>query len=117
MLSAKDLELPYLAMEEDTFAANPFPHFERARAMHPWRAHWKLGSVVTDYKAMRELFMMENRMGMLYDDIMRIMDAKGTPWGDFQQRHMLSLQAPHTSAFATCWPLGSRHDERIGIVR
>jgi cytochrome P450 len=28
----------------------------------------------------------------MYDDIVAIMDAKGTPWGDFQQRHMLSME-------------------------
>jgi cytochrome P450 len=52
--------------------------------------------VVTDYKAMRDLFANENDMRMMYDSIVAIMDAKGTPWGDFQERHMLSMMgAPH----------------------
>ena len=29
-------------------------------------------------------------MGMLYDNIVEIMEAKGTRWGNFQQRHMLN---------------------------
>jgi cytochrome P450 len=37
---------------------------------------------------------MEAKMGMLYDDIVRLMDAQGTPWGNFQQRHMLSMTGP-----------------------
>ncbi|MCW1428700.1 cytochrome P450 [Novosphingobium sp. JCM 18896] len=86
-----ELDLPYLTMEEDAFAADPFPHFARARAQHPWLARWQLGYVVTDYKAMRDLFAREDRMRMMYDDIVAIMEAEDTPWGDFQQRHMLSM--------------------------
>ncbi len=91
MQTGAELDLPYLTMEEDAFAADPFPHFARARAQHPWLARWSLGYVVTDYKAMRDLFAKEDRMRMLYDDIVRIMDADGTPWGNFQKRHMLSM--------------------------
>jgi cytochrome P450 len=91
-----ELDLPYLTMDEDAFAADPFPHFARARAQHPWLARWTLGYVVTDYQAMRDLFADESRLGMLYDNIVAIMEAEGTPWGNFQQRHMLSMTgAPH----------------------
>jgi cytochrome P450 len=86
-----ELELPYLSMEDDSFAADPFVHFARARSQHPWLARWKLGYVVTDYKAMRDLFVHEDRMRMMYDSIVEIMQAKKTPWGDFQERHMLSM--------------------------
>ena len=85
------VELPYLTMEEDSFAEDPFPHFARARAQHPWLARWMLGYVVTDYKAMRDLFAQENRMRMMYDSIVEIMQAKGSRWGNFQERHMLSM--------------------------
>jgi cytochrome P450 len=96
MQKGADLDLPYLTMEEDAFAENPFPHFARARAAHPWLARWTLGYVVTDYQAMRDLFGREGDMRMMYDSIVAIMDAKGTPWGDFQERHMLSISgAPH----------------------
>ena len=90
MQQAATLDLPYLTMDEDAFAGDPFPHFAAARAQHPWLARWTLGYVVTDYQAMRDLFAMEARMGMLYDNIVEIMDAKGTRWGNFQQRHMLN---------------------------
>lgn len=94
MQRAADLELPYLTMESDDFASDPLPHFERARAKHPWLARWVLGYVVTDYKAMRDLYAREGQMGQLYDQIVEIMDAKGTRWGDFQQRHMLNQMGP-----------------------
>jgi cytochrome P450 len=90
MQAAAELELPYLTMEQDSFAEDPFPHFAAARALHPWLARWTLGYVVTDYRAMRELFAMEDRMHMLYDNIVEIMGAEGTPWGNFQKRHMLN---------------------------
>lgn len=89
-----DLDLPYLTMETDAFAADPLPHFARARAEHPWLARWVLGYVVTDYKAMRDLYAREGEMGQLYDQIVEIMDAKGTRWGDFQERHMLNQMGP-----------------------
>jgi cytochrome P450 len=92
MLKGAELDLPYLTMDEDAFSVDPFPHFERARAAHPWLARWTLGYVVTDYKAMRDLFAREDRMRMMYDSIVAIMDAKNTPWGDFQERHMLSME-------------------------
>ncbi|MFV8819871.1 cytochrome P450 [Haliea sp. E17] len=88
------LELPWLAMDEDAFSVDPFPHFARARAQHPWLARWPLGYVVTDYQAMRDLFAREDDMRMMYDGIVEIMDAKGTPWGNFQERHMLSISGP-----------------------
>jgi len=90
-----DLDLPFLDMGEDWFAANPYPEFARARAQHPWLARWPIGYVITDYQAIRDIFAMEGKMGMLYNDIVRLMEAEGTPWGNFQQRHMLSMTGPH----------------------
>ena len=90
MQAAADLDLPYLTMDEDSFAADPLPHFAAARAKHPWLARWMLGYVVTDYQAMRDLFRMEDRMRTPYDNIVEVMGAEGTPWGRFQQRHMLN---------------------------
>jgi cytochrome P450 len=96
MQRAAELDLPFLTMDQDQFAEDPFPHFAAARAAHPWLARWTLGYVVTDYQAMRDLFAMEGKMRMLYDNIVAIMEAEGTPWGNFQQRHMLSMSgAPH----------------------
>lgn len=95
MQKGSDLDLPFLDMDQDWFAANPYPEFERAREQHPWLARWPIGYVITDYQAIRDIFAMEGKMGMLYDDIVRLMDAEGTPWGNFQQRHMLSMSGEH----------------------
>ncbi len=108
MLNAAELDLPYLTMEDDSFAADPYPHFIEARKKHPWLARWTLGYVVTDYKAIREIFVNDGQMGQLWDNIVKIMGAEGTPWGRFQENHILNqsgashkrlrdLLAPHFS--------------------
>lgn len=84
------LTLPHLAMEEPGFARNPFPHFDDARARHPWLATSNLGYVVTNYNAVRDLMALEARhMRMPYDLIVDAMGARGTAWGRFQEGHML----------------------------
>ena len=40
---------------------------------------------------MRDLFGMEGKMGQPFDNIVKLMGAENTPWGTFQQRHMLSM--------------------------
>jgi cytochrome P450 len=85
-----DLKLPHLAMEDPGFARDPFPHFDTARAEHPWLAASHLGYVVTSYKAVRDLMALEARhMRMPYDLIVDAMGARGTEWGRFQEGHML----------------------------
>jgi cytochrome P450 len=51
--------------------------------------------VLTDVKAMRDFFQHEDKMHMPYDQLARIMNAEGTPWGEFQKRHMLSMTGAH----------------------
>jgi len=43
MQAAAQLDLPFLTMDQDEFAVDPFPHFAAARAAHPWLARWTLG--------------------------------------------------------------------------
>ena len=92
MGAVAETTLPTLPVESLEFSADSTPFIAAARREHPWLARWTLGYVVTDYKAMRDFFSREDRMRMMYDDIVAIMEAKGTPWGDFQERHMLSME-------------------------
>jgi cytochrome P450 len=87
-----ELELPYLAMEEEAFSANPYPHFDDARARHPWLATSRFGYVVTHYPVIRELFTTEHKMRGNYVEMVEAMGATGTPWGDFQLGHILNAQ-------------------------
>jgi cytochrome P450 len=78
-----DLELSYLAVEEPTFADDPFPQFDAARAIHPWLAKTSFGYIITQYRAARELIVHEDKMRMGLIDIAEHMGARGTPWGKF----------------------------------
>jgi cytochrome P450 len=90
MRTIVELDLPHLAMEEAQFAADPFPHFDKARAHHPWLARSNLGYVVTSYTAVRDLMALEaKQMRMPYDLMVDAMRARGTEWGRFQEGHML----------------------------
>src|SRR4051794_31670033 len=87
-----ELDLPHLAMEEEAFAADPYPHFDAARARHPWLASSNFGYVVTHYPVIRELFVDEHKLGGIYPRMVDAMGATGTPWGDFQLGHILNAE-------------------------
>jgi cytochrome P450 len=78
-----DLDLAYLAVDERGFSDDPVPHFVAARRRHPWLARCTLGYIVTEQKAMRELMLQNSRMVMGFNEIVDMMGATGTPWGDF----------------------------------
>lgn len=89
--SVSELDLPYLPLEDTKLAEDPVPYFAAARQRHPWLAIWKFGPIVTQYNAVRDLIRMEpDKMRMPYDQLVRIMGAVGTPWGRFQEGHILS---------------------------
>jgi len=86
-----DIELPFLKMEEDTFAENPFPYFEEARDQHPWLAKCSFGYVVHGLTEIRELLLMDDKMQPGFDDVVELMGAKETGWGRFQHVQLLNL--------------------------
>ncbi len=94
MTPLAELDLPYLPMEEASFAKDPAAHFAAARRRHSWLARWKFGPIVTLYEAVRDLFRMEHKMRTPYDKLVEVMGAQGTPWGRFQERHILSQSGP-----------------------
>ena len=82
-MEAAELELPFLAMDDAAFCADPLPHFAAARAAHPWLARSPDGYVITDYFAIRELMRDESKFAMPHRSIVSAMEAEGTPWGEF----------------------------------
>jgi cytochrome P450 len=90
MQRIEDLTLPYLAMDEGSFAADPWPHFAGARGRHPWLATCPFGFVVTQYDAMRDLLYLDRHMRGAYQSVLEIMEAQGTPWGRFQMESVLA---------------------------
>jgi len=90
MMSLAELDLPYLAMEQPEFAANPVPHFAAARQKHPWLARCSAGYVVHQYAAIKDLVMRNDEFRGSYDGIVELMGAKATPWGRFTEAQMLA---------------------------
>lgn len=91
MQTLAELDLPYVAMEEPGFAANPYAGFAEARRRHPWLAMSKFGLVVHDYSAINQLFRMEDKLRVPYKGIVEMLDLHGTPWGRFTEEQMIAL--------------------------
>ncbi len=83
MSALADLDLPWLGVDEPGFSDDPVARFAEARQHHPWLARCSFGHVVTEYRAIRELMRHEDRMLMGFTDLVELMGATGTPWGDF----------------------------------
>jgi cytochrome P450 len=86
-----DLALYDLPMASPEFAADPYSYIEAARKVHPWIARCENGYCVFEYTAIRELMWMDDKMRPSFDEIVRIMGAKGSPWGRFTDEQMIAL--------------------------
>ena len=84
------LDLPYLPMDEASFADDPLPRFAEARAAHPWLATCPYGIVITQYDAMRDLLQMDRNLEGAYRSVVDIMEAGETSWGRFQLESLLA---------------------------
>ncbi len=91
MQALADLELPHLAMEDAAFGQDPLPRFAEARKQHPWLATSSLGLVITEHKAMRELFGRDEELRPPYKDVVGLLGQEGTPWGRFTEEQLISL--------------------------
>jgi len=85
-----ELDLPYLAMENEDFAANAPAEFSRAREKHPWIARCAFGYVIHDHGAIEEVLRMDDRLCPSFDNIIATMGAEDTPWGRFTAVQLLA---------------------------
>ncbi len=84
------LDLPYLPMDEASFADDPLPRFAEAREQHPWLATCPYGTVITQYDAMRDVLQMDRNLEGAYRSVVDIMEARETSWGRFQLESLLA---------------------------
>ncbi len=91
MQTLADLDLPYLEMDQPEFGQDPLPRFAAAREQHPWLATSSLGLVITEHKAMRELFGRDDALRPPYKDVVGLLGQEGTPWGRFTEEQLISL--------------------------
>lgn len=86
-----ELELYDLPMATPEFAADPYSFVENARRVHPWIARCENGYCVFEYTAIRDLMWMDDKMRPSFDEVVSIMNAKGSPWGRFTDEQMIAL--------------------------
>ncbi|MEO6715704.1 MAG: cytochrome P450 [Novosphingobium sp.] len=91
MTQLSELELYDLPMGTPEFAADPYSFVEEARKVHPWIARCENGYCVFEYTAIRDLMWMDDKMRPSFDEVVKIMGAKGSPWGRFTDEQMIAL--------------------------
>ena len=89
MPAMSELDLLRLPIADADFGADPLPWFNRARAKHPWLAASDIGFVVTGYRAIDAIMRLDDKLTMPGEEIVDIMGARGTGWGDFAIEQML----------------------------
>jgi cytochrome P450 len=90
MPAVNELELPPLALDAPDFGDDPMPHFAAARSQHDWLASSSLGPVITEYSAIDEILRLDDKLKMSGGEIVDLMGARGTGWGDFAAEMMLA---------------------------
>jgi cytochrome P450 len=65
------------------------PHFDAARNRHDWLAASDIGYVLTRYRAIDDIMRLDDKLKMPGEEILDIMGAHGTGWGDFCVEQML----------------------------
>jgi cytochrome P450 len=83
------LDLHFLPIESIEFGKDPLPFMEEARSKHEWLAASNLGYVITGYRAIDDILRLDAKLKMPGEEIVEIMGAHGTGWGDFAIDQML----------------------------
>jgi len=85
-----ELDLPYLPMEEPSFAADPWPALEAARQQHPWLARCAFGYAIHQFGAIKDLLWQDDNLGGGGQGVVDAMGARGTQWGRFQEENLMA---------------------------
>lgn len=89
MASIETLNLMHLPIASAELGNDPLPFFAQARRQHEWLAASDIGYVVTGYRAIDEIMRLDDKLTMPGEEIVDIMGARGTGWGDFAIDQML----------------------------
>lgn len=89
MPTIDQLELAHLPIATKQFGDDPLPFFTAARARHEWLAASDIGYVLTGYRAIDDIMRLDDKLTMPGEEIVDIMGARGTGWGDFAIDQML----------------------------
>jgi len=92
MLSVHELSMAELPIDDPLLAADPLPYFEAARHQHPWLAKCSYGYWVHEYRAIDEMYRMDDNLHFATDQIIEVMGARGSPWGNYNEGLMITKQ-------------------------
>jgi len=85
-----ELDLMELPIEDRAFGTDPEPWFEQARSKHPWLAKFAHGYLVHGHHEIRDLIQMDDKLHIATDDVVEIMGASDTAWGDFMKALLIA---------------------------
>ena len=91
MQKLEELDLYHLAWDDQAFAADPYPEFDKARGKHPWLARTDTGYAIFELQAIRDLLGNDENLRPSFDGIVDIMECRGSPWGRFCEEQMIAL--------------------------
>lgn len=84
------LDLLELPVEDRAFGQDPEPWFVKARQKHPFLARFSHGYLVHGHREVRDLIQMDDKLHLAVDDVVEIMGATGTPWGEFMKNLVIA---------------------------
>jgi cytochrome P450 len=90
MQSANDLDLPFLPIDSEGMGADPAPYFVEARKKHPWLGRCKVGFIVTEFQAIKDIRSMDDHLCFPAAKHVEYMGAQGTGWAKFTQELMIA---------------------------
>lgn len=93
MQNVADLDLYDLPIGKQFFADDPNPHMIAAREKHPWLAKSEFGIVITEYDAVSEIMLMDDKLKTPSEHIVEIMGAEGTNWARFERECLIARDA------------------------
>jgi cytochrome P450 len=92
MRSIHEIPMATLPVEDSAFAANPYPLLEAARRQHPWLAKCSYGYLIFGYTEIDDIYRMDDKVHFATDQIIEVMGARGSPWGNFNEGLMITKQ-------------------------
>lgn len=116
----QELDLMELPIQDRAFAVDPEPWFAEARLKHPWLAKFAHGYLVHGHHEIRDLIQMDDKLHIATDDVVDIMGASDTPWGDFMKALLISRHGEdHRRMRDALKPFFKprRIAEHIGLIR
>jgi cytochrome P450 len=92
MQSAESLDLPFLPIDSPQMASDPAPFFVEARRKHPWLARCRVGYILTEFRAIKDIRSMDDHLVFPAAKHVEYMGAQGTGWAKFTTELMLARE-------------------------